>query len=333
MSVNPILAHLIRGDLIENRYRGSYVVVDADDNLIAATGSFRNIIYPRSSLKPIQALAMIESGAADKYGVTDAEIALTCASHSGEIQHVTLVKQWLDRMGLSEADLECGAHAPLDRKSAKALIASGEKPTCFHNTCSGKHAGFLTLALFQGVSLKHYTAFDHPVQTAINDVVAQMTQTDINRAPKGIDGCQLPLIGVELMGLARAMATLVDPKGLSKARQQACNRVVRSMQQHPFFVAGTERFCTDIIEKTNGEVLVKMGADGVFSASVPKRKWGIALKIDDGNLRAAEISLLHLLVRLQIISNTNGFTNYLEFPIHNWNGNIVGKIQSSLSLQ
>ena len=330
MSVNPILAHLTRGDLIENRYRGSYVVVDSDDNLIAATGSFRSVIYPRSSLKPIQVLAMIESGAAAKYGVTDVEIALACASHSGEVQHVAMVKQWLERIGLSEADLECGAHAPLDRKSAKALIVNGEKPTCLHNTCSGKHTGFLTLAKFQGVPLKNYTAFDHPAQTAINEVIAYMTQTDVSSAPKGTDGCQIPVIGVELMGLARAMATLVDPKGLSKNRQEACNRVVQSMQQHPFFVAGTGRFCTDIIEKTKGEVLVKMGADGVFSASIPKRKWGIALKIDDGNLRAAEISLLHLLIRLQIISNIDDFTNCLEFPIHNWNGNIVGKIQSSL---
>lgn len=330
MLTNPILAHLQRGDLIENRYRGSYVVVDSDGALIAATGHFCNTIYARSALKPIQVLAMLESGAADKYNVSDAEIALACASHSGEAEQVNQVAQWLERIGLSVSDLECGSHMPLGRGAEKLLIEKGEKPSSLHNTCSGKHTGFLTLAQFQGAPLKGYTAFNHPTQIAINEVIAEMTETETSTAPRGVDGCQIPVIGIELKGLAIAMAKLVDPKGLSPQRQQSCVRVVQAMQTHPYLLAGTKRFCTEIIQLTQGEVLVKMGADGVFSAAVPKRKWGIALKIDDGNIKAAEVALISLLVRLQVVEDLNLFTNYLELPIHNWNRQIVGKIQSSL---
>lgn len=329
MPTNPVLAHLKRGDLIENHYRGSYVVVDSDGTLIAATGHFRAPIYARSALKPIQALAMLDSGAADKYSVTNAEIALACASHNGDADQVSRVTQWLTRIGLSVADLECGPHAPLGRESEKTLIKNGEKPTSLHNTCSGKHAGFLTLAQFQGASLKGYTAFDHPTQTAITEVIGEMTETDTTQAPKGVDGCNIPVIGMELRGLAIAMAKLVDPKDLSPQRQQSCARVVQAMQQYPDLIAGPKRFCSQIIRLTQGEVLVKMGAEGVFSAAIPKQKWGLALKIDDGNMRAAEVALISLLVRLEIISDPTLFTNYLEFSVHNWNRHIVGKIQSS----
>lgn len=330
MLTNPVLAHLKRGDLIENYYRGRYVVVDSDGTLIAATGHFRAPIYARSALKPIQVLAMLDSGAADKYSVTNAEIALACASHDGDTDHVNLVSQWLTRIGLSVADLECGAHAPLGRESSKILFENGEKPTPLHNTCSGKHTGFLTLAQFQGAPLKGYTAFDHPTQTAINEVIGEMTETDTAQAQRGVDGCHIPVIGMELRGLAIAMAKLVDPKDQSPQRQQSCARVVQAMQQYPDLIAGPTRFCSGIIRLTQGEVLVKMGADGVFSAAVPKRKWGLALKIDDGNLRAAEVALISLLVRLKIIPDSSLLTNYLEFSVYNWNGQIVGKIQSSI---
>lgn len=330
MHTNPVLVEFIRGDLVENRHRGSYVVVDSQSDLIAATGHFRNNIYARSALKPIQVLAMLESGAADQYQVNEEEIALACASHNGEAQHANLVKSWLTRMGMDEADLECGIHAPMGRDSAKALAEKGEKPTAFHNACSGKHAGLLTLTKHLGASLKGYTAFDHPTQTAVNHIIAEMTGADIALAPRGVDGCHIPVIGTELRGLAVAMARLVDPKGLRESLQRSCERVVASMQNHPTLIAGTGRFCTDIIQKTKGEVVVKMGADGVFSAAVPKRKWGIALKIDDGNLKAAEVALVSLLHRLQIIQNKADFTNYLEMPIHNWNRQIVGRIQSAI---
>lgn len=330
MHTNPVLVEFIRGDLVENRHRGSYAVVDSTGDLIAATGHFRNTIYARSALKPIQVLAMLKSGAADQYQVSDEEIALACASHNGEAHHANLVKNWLKRMGFSESDLACGVHAPIGRESARILAENGENPTAFHNACSGKHAGFLTLTKHLGAPLKDYTSFDHPTQTAVNHVIAEMTGVDIALAPKGVDGCHIPVIGIELKGLAMAMARLVDPKGLGEPLQRSCERVVASMRNYPHLIAGKGRFCTEIIQKSKGEIVVKMGADGVFSASVPKRKWGIALKIDDGNLKAAEVALVSLLHRLQIIQNKADFTNYLEMPIHNWNRQIVGRIQSAL---
>lgn len=325
---NPVLIQTRRGDLIENRHRGAYVVVDTDGDILAAAGNYQDIIYARSSLKPINVLAMLTSGAADAFKVTDEEITLACASHSGEDCHVGLVQGWLDRLGLSAEDLECGIHAPMGKAANKALRASGQNPTTLHNACSGKHAGFMTLAKQLGHPIKGYSGTTNPTQDAVMTTAAQILGIDKDSAPRGIDGCCIPMMGMPMLALAKGMARLANPVGLPDDLRQACDRVNNAVRQNPMLIAGSGRFCTDVITLTQGDVLVKMGADGVFTGWIPSKKWGIALKIDDGNLKAAEAALADLLKRLKILSRPDLLDHWINQPIHTWTRIPVGRYES-----
>lgn len=328
---NPVLAEIKRGDLIENRYRGSYAVIDSAGDLIAAAGNYRQLIFARSALKPINVLAMLVSGAAEHYEVTNAEIALACASHSGEPIHVELVGKWLGRLGLSADDLECGIHAPMGRQANKELRLAGKKPTTLHNACSGKHAGFLTLARFLDINTQGYSCLDSPTQNRVMQTAAEVLGIDRDEAPKGIDGCCIPMMGMPLIALARGMARLAHPHDMSSDIQSACQRVTQSVREHPGLLAGTGRFCTDVIEKTEGEILVKMGADGVFSGWIPGKKWGIALRIDDGNLKAAEVAMADLLKRLRILKKNDLLDHWIQQPIQTWTKVMAGHFRSGVS--
>lgn len=331
---NPILIHTHRGTLIENKHRGAYIVVDAQGDVISAAGFYQEMIYARSSLKPINVLAMLTSGAADFFNVTDEEIALACASHSGEEKHVDLVGAWLKRIGCTPEDLECGIHAPMSRTARRELQKRGEKPTTLHNACSGKHAGFLTLTKFLGAPIKGYTNIDHPTQKAIMETAARMVDIKLDETPKGIDGCCIPMMAMPMINLAVGMTRLISPTDLDLRLQEACKRVVSSMQNHPFCIGGTNRFDTQIIEQTKGSVLVKMGADGVFSGMVPKKKWGIALKVDDGNLVAAEAAMFHLLRRLEVLDKSvydegTPLFHWIKHPINNYLKEQVGYFETA----
>lgn len=331
---NPILIHSHRGGLIENEHRGAYIVVDPHGDVISAAGHYQSMIYARSSLKPINVLAMIESGAADHFNVTDEEIALACASHSGEEIHVQKVAAWLDRIGCTLDDLECGIHAPIAQSARRELQKRGEQPNNLHNACSGKHAGFLTLTKFLDAPIKGYSKIDHPTQKAIMKTAAQMVDIKVDETPKGIDGCCIPMMGMPMMNLAIGMTKLVAPNDLETCLKDSCQRVIQAMQTHPFCVGGTNRFDTKIIEHTKGQVLVKMGADGVFSAVIPKKKWGIALKVDDGNLIAAEAAMFHLLRRLELLDKSlyqeDGPLSYwMKLPINNYHKEQVGYFESA----
>lgn len=313
---NPILIQTYRGNLLENRHRGSYVVVNTEGDILSAAGNFQETIYARSSLKPINVLAMIMSGAADHFNVTDKEIALACASHSGEEEHVNAIHQWIERIGCTPQNLECGIHAPISQSARRALQSKGVKPTTLHNACSGKHAGFLTLTKFLDYPVKGYTNIDHPTQKMILETASKMIGIKVDETPKGIDGCRIPMLAMPLKNLAMAMTNLLTPDNLDPKFHDACPRVINAMKEYPFYVAGTNRFDTVIAEQTKGGILVKMGADGVYSGIVPKKKWGIALKIDDGNLLAAETALFHLLRRLELLPKDL----YADgLPLHKWN--------------
>lgn len=333
--INPILVHTRRGSLVENRHRGAYVVVDQDGDIVVAAGHFKEMIYARSALKPINVLAMLVSGAADHFQVTDEEIALACASHSGEEQHVRAVAAWLDRIGCTDTDLECGIHAPMGATARRQLREKGLPLTALYNACSGKHTGFLTLTQFLKAPLQGYTQIHHPTQKEIMKIAAQMVGIKVDETPKGIDGCNIPMMAMPMMNLAQGMVKLVAPQNLEPSLHQACERVISAMQTYPFLVAGTHRFCTEVIEKTKGKVLVKMGADGVFSGVAVKKKWGIALKIDDGDLQAAETAMIHLLNRLKLletdvsVGDENPFKKWLNLPIYSWTKEPVGYYESA----
>ncbi len=324
----PIVIEVSRGDMVESRHRAAVAVVDVAGSVVLRAGDIEGALYARSAIKPLQALALVESGAADAFEVTEPEIALDCASHNGEPRHATAVRAWLMRIGLSEADLECGAHAPLLAAAASELARAGANPSALHNTCSGKHAGFLTLARHIGAPVAGYVRHDHPVQQRVLGILEQMTGRDLGDAPRGIDGCGIPVIAVPLGNTALAMARLAEPDDQPEPRQAAARRIRDAMTGEPFLVAGTGRFDSRVIEATGGAALVKIGAEGFISATLPELGLGVALKIADGAQRAAEAAMAHVLVRLGVKGIASGdIEDLIEPKIINRRGETVGAIR------
>ncbi len=333
-AASPILAEVTRGDMVESRHRGAAVVMGADGKIVAAWGEPERLIYPRSAIKPLQALALIESGAAHRYAVTDEDIALACASHAGEALHVGRVAAWLARMDLSGADLECGAHAPLNAAAAEELIRAGAGPCPLHNNCSGKHAGMLATAKHLGLPTRGYTAPDHPVQARLKILLAEMSGADLAAAPRGIDGCGIPVHAMPLAALARAMARLAQPDDLPPGRTEAAWRVIAAMVAHPQLVSGTGRFDTEVMAITAGRAIVKGGAEGVHAAALPTAGLGIAVKIEDGAGRASVAVMAALLARFADLSAAakTALAGWREQPVLNVAGKTVGVIRAAASL-
>lgn len=294
---NPVMVEVTRGGVVESRHRGAAVVVGAGGGQVASWGDVDRPMFPRSAVKPFQALPLLESGAADHFQLSEEEIALACGSHGGEFEHVHTVAGWLCRIGLTPEDLACGAHPPLSEAAAVALVRKGEAPSALHNNCSGKHAGFLTTALHLGEPVTGYAGPVHPVQLRVKMVLAQISGADLGERMRGIDGCGAPAFAMPLRNLALAMARLADPGHLNRLRAAAIRRIVRAMTGQPYFVAGRGRFDTAIIHAGAGDVVVKSGAEGVHAAALPRRGLGIAVKIDDGGKRAAEAAVAALLER------------------------------------
>ena len=304
---NPVMVQVLRGDTVESAHRGAAAVVDASGAVVAAWGDIDRPVYPRSAIKPLQALALVESGAAEAFAVTDEELALACASHSAEPAHVTLAAGWLARLGLGPQDLECGAHAPLGDQAAEALIATGQTPLTLHNNCSGKHTAMLATARHMGEPTQGYVNASHPVQTRIRAILGELTGVDLDAAPVGIDGCSIPTYGLPLRALAGAMARFAAPNTLPHRRGEAARRVARALAAHPFMVSGSGRFDTQMISRSGGAALVKGGAEGVHTGAVPgygaHGGLGIALKIDDGAKRASEVAIAAILRYLEILDD------------------------------
>ncbi|MEX0922317.1 MAG: asparaginase [Rhodovibrionaceae bacterium] len=301
-SAQPVLVEVTRGDMVESRHRGAFVVVDAEGRVMLQAGEVEALVYPRSAIKPLQALALVETGAAEAFQVSDSELALACASHNGEPAHIRTAAAWLKRIGLGPEDLECGAHLPFYEEAAQAMLRAGETPSTLHNNCSGKHTGFLTLAKHLGVPTKGYIGYSHPVQQTLLGIEEVMAGVELRDAPRGIDGCGIPQYGAPLGNLALAMARFADPASQPERRQQAVARIFKAVAANPFMLAGSGRFCTRVIEAAKGRVLLKTGAEGVFMAALPEFGLGIALKAEDGATRAAEVMMGALLQRMEALS-------------------------------
>jgi L-asparaginase II len=324
----PELVEAWRGTMVESRHRGSFAVVDADGRVIEARGDVERPVYPRSAIKPLQALPLVETGAADALNVAGEELALACASHGGEPRHVAAVAGWLARLGLSERDLECGAHPPSHPPSARALYAERKEPTALHNNCSGKHTGMLATCVHLRERTRGYIAIDHPAQQRVIRALSEMCGVELANAPRGIDGCGLPQLAIPLTALARAFARFAAPDHLPPTRGAACRRIADAILAHPFMLAGSGRFCTQAIEAARGKALVKTGAEGVFVAALPAKGLGIALKIDDGAGRAAEVAMAALLIRYAGLDEveTRAFQSFSRPTISNVAGLPVGKL-------
>jgi len=330
----PVLVEVTRGSMVESRHRGHAAVVDADGRVVIAVGDTETVIYPRSAIKPLQAIPFIESGATEAYGLNDTEIALACASHFGESRHVKLVSDWLRRVGLGTTDLSCGAHWPSCPEAARTLARTGQRPSAVHNNCSGKHAAMLTTALHLGEPTQDYVEWAHPVQQRILGLMEQLGGLDLSSAPRGVDGCSIPVYGIPLGNLALAFARFADPAQLPPARAAAATRVRTAMASEAWLVAGTGSFGTEVIEVTEADAIVKTGAEGVFCAALPKLGLGVAVKIEDGATRAAEITLAAILHKLEVIDTARALSlaDRMTAPSHNWNGIRVGEIRPTTTL-
>ncbi|KAB2884512.1 MAG: asparaginase [Albidovulum sp.] len=319
------MVELWRGGMLESIHSGHAVVCDERGDVIEAWGDPFAVIFPRSSCKMIQALPLLESGAADAAGVGSAQLALACASHNAAHVHTEAVGRWLGELGLGEADLRCGPQMPDDPDARKEIVCSGGAACQIHNNCSGKHAGFLTLARHLGAG-PEYVEPDHPVQRAVKLAFEEVTGE--TSPGYGIDGCSAPNFATTVHGLARAMARFAaaDPEGTT--RERAAARLWRAMVAHPDLVAGEGRACTSLMRAMGGRVAVKTGAEAVFVAILPEQKRGIALKIVDGGTRASEAAVTALLVRTGVLDAGHTVVGqYLTDPIRNRRGLAVGEMR------
>ena len=289
----PVL-EVWRGGLLECVHQAHAVICDAK-GVVASWGNPEAVIFPRSSAKMLQALPLLETGAAAARGLSQAHLALACASHRGAHVHVDLAGRWIADLGLAESDLRCGAHEPGDKAERDRLIEAHEKPCQLHNNCSGKHSGFLTVTQHLKAG-PEYIEIDHPLQKAVRAATEEVTGETV--AGWGVDGCSAPNFAMTVEGLARGMAKFAVAREGHGAREDAMYQLTRAMAAHPHLIAGEGETCTELMRAMGGKVAIKGGAEAVYVAIVPEKGLGIALKVVDGGYRAAESSIAALLAKV-----------------------------------
>jgi L-asparaginase II len=340
--VNPILVEALRGPAVESSHRGAIAVVDAEGAVLAALGDIARPVYPRSAVKVLQALPLVESGAAEQLGLDDEELALACASHRGEPAHTRVAARMLAKAGLDASALECGVHWPYDETSARVLFAEGREPTALHNNCSGKHAGFLCLACALGAGqdrrafARGYVGRDHPVMRAVTAALQAATDWDLAATPQGIDGCSIPTYAIPLRQLALAFARVGTGHGLAPGHARAARRLREAVARSPFHVAGTGRFDTVVMQRLGERVFCKVGAEGMYCASLPERGLGVAIKMDDGNTaRAAEVAMAAAIEALVARDDAEAafLRRFSDATLRNWNGLEVGSLRATGTLR
>jgi L-asparaginase II len=341
-----VLVEAWRGDAIESEHFGSVAVVDADGALVLGIGDIDRPVFPRSAVKALQALALVESDAAGRLGLTDEELALACGSHNGEPVHVRTAAGMLAKAGVDAGVLECGAHWPRLEASARELAARGEPPGALHNNCSGKHAGFVCLACALmgwndgGMDLRRYVKGyvrpDHPVMREVSDALHAATGHDLSRTPRGTDGCSIPTYAIPLRRLALGYARFGTGTGLREGHARAARRLRRAVAAAPYMVGGDGRFDTLVMQRLGERVFCKVGAEGVYCAALPGRGLGVAIKIRDGNnARAAEVVMAAVIEALVALAPEDAefMRGYSDSAITNWNGMEVGALRATPALR
>ncbi|KIC21013.1 asparaginase [Leisingera sp. ANG-Vp] len=324
------MAEVWRGPILESLHLGHAVICDDSGQVVRSWGDPDAVIYPRSSAKMIQALPLITSGAAARYGLTSEQLALACASHNGAHIHTDRVNSWLGQLGLSDDDFRCGPQLPDDIPARTELIKTDNSPCQVHNNCSGKHAGFLTLNQYLGGNAE-YIDVSHPVQQAC---LAAFEETTGQDSPGyGIDGCSAPNFATTVTGLARSMAWFASASDRSDRPSEAAQQLVAAMTAHPELVAGETRCCTNLMRAMGGKVAVKTGAEAVFIAILPEQKLGVALKITDGTTRASECAIAALLVSLGVLEADHPETKkYMNKVLYSRRGLECGSIRPAAEL-
>ncbi|MDP1902298.1 MAG: asparaginase [Rubrivivax sp.] len=346
MNSNPILVQALRGGIVESVHRGAYAIVDAAGTLHTAVGDIDRPIFPRSAVKVLQALPLVASGAAERWQLSDEELALACASHGGEPLHAQTAASMLAKAGVDEAALECGTHWPYFDGAIKALSAAGQVPSALHNNCSGKHSGFVCLGCLMAEAqgqggdrrafLRGYVKPEHPVMREVTSALQAATGYDLASAAVGTDGCSIPTYAIPLRHLAHAFARVATGQGLSEGHARAARRLRAAVARAPFMVAGSGRFDTRVMERLGERVFCKVGAEGVHCAALPELGLGVAVKMDDGNnARACEVVMAALIAQLlPLAAEEEVFIGALsDLSLKNWNGIEVGRLQAAAGLR
>jgi L-asparaginase II len=316
-----------RGAVVESRHAVHAAVVDSTGRLVAAAGDPSLVTFWRSCAKPLQVAPLIRDGGVERFGWSDAEIAIACASHGGEPEHLAVVARMLASIGLEEGDLACGPSEPLSRRGLQLLRDAGGNPSRIHHNCSGKHAAMLARAVAAGWPTESYQAAPHPVQREAREEIARWTGVVPASIPVGIDGCGVSVFGLTLTAMARGYASFA---AAAARGDEPAARIARAMQRHPFLVGGTDRFDTVLSEETGGRIIAKVGAEGVHSLAIPERGLGIALKAEDGALRAQHPAAIAALIQLGELPTPlpPRLADFLRRPIRNSRGETVGEVRA-----
>ncbi len=330
---NPVLVDVVRNGVVESCHRGSAVVVDNAGNVVYSIGDADRSIYPRSAIKPIQALPIIESGAATKFQLSLKEISLSCASHNSENIHVDTVSQWLNRIDLGIENLECGKAFPSYQKAAHQLIKEGKDSSKAHHNCSGKHSGMLTLARHLMPEVQGYSAHSHKVQQTWMQTMSELIDEDVSKMHWEQDGCGLPAIYMPMQKLALAFARFSEPEKQSDTRGAAMKKIIEALTEHPEMIAGSERCCSAVIKETQGKIITKLGAEAVYAGVIPHLNLGFALKIDDGSIRGCEVALGALLNKMNTLSADENLRlkDFFNPAIKNSLNHVTGEMRPSNS--
>jgi len=327
--MDSVLVEVTRGGRVESVHRGAVAVVDADGKLVFATGNIEAAVFPRSAVKALQALPLVESGAADRLHMTNAELALACSSHTGEPAHVATADSMLRKAGQDVSTLECGVHWPSLQAAALALAKSGAVATALHNNCSGKHAGFICLACASGDDPTGYVRPEHKTMRRITAALSDVTDTVLDERNCAIDGCSIPTFAIPLRALALAFARFGTGVGFHPDRAAAAVRLRAAVMEHPFMVGGTGKFDTEVMKAFGARVFAKTGAEGVYCVALPDLGLGIAVKCDDGAGRAAELVTATMIERFL----GDGVPARWKSPVlRNWNGIEVGALRVAPAL-
>ncbi len=336
------LVEVKRGGITESRHRGHIVGVEPDGNIVASLGAPETVTYLRSSAKPHQAIPLVASGAADRFGFDERELALACASHSGEPIHTEVAASMLKKIGLGPEALKCGVHEPFSPEVARQLREKGEQPNVLQNNCSGKHAGMLALALHLDAAVETYDEPSNPVQLAIGKTISEFAGIPIEDIAVGVDGCGVPVFGITVKAMALMYARLVStPAEFDAKTRNACARIVAAMTTHPELIGGTsDRLDTEIMRAASGRLVSKVGAEGVYTVGIlPCADWprglGLALKIEDGDdHRARPTVVIESLRQLGILADESleAVARYAFFPVRNRRGDVVGEVTAEFKL-